>query len=795
MRILDRYLLKEISGPLALGFLGYTFIMLMQFLFRSAEMIIRRGVPAETVGEMLVLTLPNTVVLSIPMALLFAILVAVGQLSSTSELTAMRASGVSLLKLYRPILLLSLILATLNCALMLTALPWGNTRLQQLLIEVVRNSAARQIEPRVFYEEWEGLTIYVFEVTPEGRWNGVFVADTALGKENDITVAEWGEVRADRESGQLVLELANARVHRVNILKPAQYEVFEYRSLERVLEGLPPSYSSSMRSLRDLRLGELAAVIRDPDVHAERANLARVEIHKKFAIPGACVVFALLALPLGFTQQRGGRASGFAISIAVILLYYVLLNNGEEAARLGKMSPWFAMWRPNLLFFAIGLVLLVRRNRDRSHLLGRLYGAAVDGFTRLTARLRSRRRSQPEGSTEGTGRLRGVVPRRRRRPSAAAREVDLVVKLPRPRVRFPGLLDRYIIRTFFKVLILAVLSALALKLVADFTERLDDMLENQVATEIVVDYYKYKSIDVGFQLSPVAVLITTLVVFGLLSRSNELIAAKSLGFSLYRLSAPILVAALLVSGLAAFVQARVLPVTNEKVARLDDVLRGRETPRSYRRADRNWLFGRGRFIYNYLHYDSRSATLHRLQVLEFDASHRLARRLFAERATYVDRQWRVVNAWIRRFDGVEPQYRALPGPVLADYPETPEYFESEYKLPNAMTYDELSAYISEVRASGQAVPELEVELHNKIGYPVTNLVMALLALPFSFRLGRRGALYGMGIGVVLGIVFLGIYAFSRTLGEVGALPPPLSIWAPSLLFGVLSVYLFLGVET
>ena len=140
MRILDRYIMKEITGPLALGFLAYTFILMMQFLFRSAEMIIRRGVPAEQVGELLWLSIPNIVVLTIPMAQLFAILVSVGRLSTESELTAMRASGVSLFSLYRPILLLSLILTGVNMFLMVSVLPRGNSRLQALNIEILTSS-------------------------------------------------------------------------------------------------------------------------------------------------------------------------------------------------------------------------------------------------------------------------------------------------------------------------------------------------------------------------------------------------------------------------------------------------------------------------------------------------------------------------------------------------------------------------------------------------------------------------------------------------------------------------------
>src|SRR4051812_26258601 len=185
VRKLDRYLMTAILGPLSLGFLVYTFILLIRFLFQSAEMIIRRGLPVSMVGRLLLMTLPNIVVLTLPMSLLFGTLIAVGRLSSDSELIAMRASGLSLLTLYRPILLLSGLLTLLNIVLMVYVLPWGNHALQELRLEITTQTVSQQIQPRVFYEEWEGKVVYVFEVPPEGkRWKGVFLAESIPSSQN-----------------------------------------------------------------------------------------------------------------------------------------------------------------------------------------------------------------------------------------------------------------------------------------------------------------------------------------------------------------------------------------------------------------------------------------------------------------------------------------------------------------------------------------------------------------------------------------------------------------------------------
>ena len=127
--------------------------------------------------------------------------------------------------------------------------------------------------------------------------------------------------------------------------------------------------------------------------------------------------------------------------------------------------------------------------------------------------------------------------------------------------------------------------------------------------------------------------------------------------------------------------------------------------------------------------------------------------------------------------------------------ETPDYFDSEIRPPDQMRYGELKDYIEELKESGQPVPELQVELQNKIAFPIVSLIMALVALPFSFRLGRQGALYGIGISVVLGMVFMAIFAFFIKMGAAGALPPVVAVWSPGAVFALLSIYLFLGVRT
>src|SRR5258708_23147671 len=188
MKILTRYILKEMLGPTFLGFLFYTSIILMKQLFDFAGMIIKRSLPAPMVGKLLLLSLPHIVVLTVPMSLLFGILIAVGRLSSDSEIIAMRALGLSTRTIYRPVFLFSFGVFLLNLYLINVVLPRGNTQLQSLKAELFTSSVEKEIKPRVFYDEYENLMIYVNDVDPRsGGWKRVFVADTRADSNEGTT--------------------------------------------------------------------------------------------------------------------------------------------------------------------------------------------------------------------------------------------------------------------------------------------------------------------------------------------------------------------------------------------------------------------------------------------------------------------------------------------------------------------------------------------------------------------------------------------------------------------------------
>lgn len=802
MKILTRYIFREMLGPTVLGFTFYTCIILMQQLFGFAGMIIKRSLPLATVGKLLMLSLPHIVVLTVPMSLLFGILIAVGRLSSDSEIIAMRALGISTKTIYLPVFLFSVSVFFLNLYLMNSVLPRGNAQLQSLKAELFTSSIEKEIKPRVFYDDYENLMIYVNDIDARsGRWNGVFVADSRTDESAEnttphdiaesasrdrngvpgfgaqsggqkIIVAQTGSLSI-MPSKQVWMNLRSAETHVWDSRKMERYDL--NRNLtQRIL--LPDKFSADngkyAHSFREMDLSQLRQQEQLLRLTTDREsyNQVLVEMHKKFAIPFACIVFGILGLPLGITNRRGGKSSGFSLSIAIILIYYVMINNGEHLATSGRISPALAMWAPNVLLLTIGIWLTIRANRDAG--AQRSEGGVL---RRLATALGSRRKNEI-------------------RTAAGAAEDEESSILSRLDITFPNIIDRYVLREFLKILSLVMLSVAALTVIIDYTQISGDIRANHIAFHTVFAYYRLQVFQIINWTLPISVLVATLVTFGIMSKNNEITGIKSTGVSLYRIALPILAVAGVVAFLSYLNLDFVLPYSNQRVDYLKRKIKGKVI---YGNSQQKlWFLGHGHYLINFLAYDRTNRELSQVQVFEFHPSEfRLTRRVYAKSARWDGQGWVFRDGWMRSFTSAGSTFTPIAAPLRLFYSEKPEEFATEVKEPDQMTFAQLHRYIGTIKKSGYASEELSVKLYEKTSWPAISIVMALIALPFAFRSGKKGALYGVGIALVLGLVYWMLFAIFTKFGEVGNLPAALAAWSANILFALAAIYMFLSVET
>jgi len=378
-RTLRRYLLGEIGAAFVAGIVVFSFILFAARVVDLIEMIAARGVPGGLVLRLLVCIVPTFLEATLPMAFLLGVVVAFGRLGADGELVALRAAGISLYAMLRPVLALSLVVAAVTLALAMTARPWGHRELERTVFEIAKTRATAALRPRFFNTDFERMVVYVDRVdTGSGTLSGVMVADERSPDSRTTVFAQAGRVGANEQNGSLFLQLLDgtsvvAHEHAID------YDVTDFRSLEvqlelRTVTGTKPASDEpgtmGWQELMSERNGD----------DARRAVDADIEVHRRLTIASVPMLLALIGAALGAQPTRSARARGAAVSVTVILLYYALLSMAVAASRGGAVAPAVAMWLPNLLIGLAGAWMTARAARDRMLMPGmsrRAAGAAA----------------------------------------------------------------------------------------------------------------------------------------------------------------------------------------------------------------------------------------------------------------------------------------------------------------------------------------------------------------------------------------------------------------------------------
>jgi len=363
-RTLRRYLLGEIGTAFLAGILIFSFVLFAARVVDLIEMIVARGVPGSLVLRLLVCIVPTFLEATLPMSFLLGVVVAFGRLGADCELVALRAAGISLYDMLRPVLALSLAVAAATLALAMTARPWGHRELERTVFEIAKTRATAALRPRFFNTDFERMVVYVDRVDGStGTISGVMLADERTPDSRTTVFAQAGRVGANEHNGSLFLQLLDG-TSVVAHENANDYDVTDFRSLEVQLElRTVTGGNAASDEPGSMSWEELMAERRGGD--RRRAVDAGIEIHRRFALSSVPVVLALIGAALGAQPTRSARGRGAAVSVVVILVYYALLSMAVAASRAGAMPPALAMWLPNAAMAAAGLWMLLRAARDR----------------------------------------------------------------------------------------------------------------------------------------------------------------------------------------------------------------------------------------------------------------------------------------------------------------------------------------------------------------------------------------------------------------------------------------------
>ena len=768
MRILTRYILWEVFSHGVIGAALFTFVIFMRDVGRILELVVRNSAPIPSVAEIFFLTIPTALTFTLPMGVLVGILIGLSRMAADSEITALRASGVGAWRFVGIIGIFAV--GAFGIALLnnVVIAPRSAAALAELQNSLKTSQISFEVQPRVFYEDLKGYVLYVQDVEPASGaavWKNVFLADISNAAAPKVTLAQRAVVVTENDTMRMHLE--NGSQQETDPKNPDQYTIstFDQTDIPIALPAAGPPPSRDLLPAAELKSSELLYRART-EIPA-KARWYWIEFHRRLALAASCLVLMLVGIPLGVSSKKGGKSTGFVLTILLVFLYYFSLSAGIAFARQGKVPPALGVWSADIVFALAGLVLLKRVQQSTIDVIS--FRVAWSDITKKFLR----ERSQVEASVS--------VSSLRKRSS-----------------RFPQILDDYVLRQFLEYLGLILSTFVVLTLVFTFFELLGDIIRNRIALITVGEYLLNVIPSMIYLMTPLSVLIAVLVTFGLLQKSNELTAMKATGISLYRLIVPVVTLAATLSFALFLFDQFYLPHANKRQDALRNEIKGKPA-QTYLNPQRKWIFGAHHEIYYYEFFDGERNQFANLSVFDIDPStFALTERTFASRVFWNEslKKWVFEQGWVRALAPTQVQdYRTFDVRTFADVDEPPNYFKKEVKQYSEMNFDELKAYIRELEQGGFDVVRLRVQLYRKLSFPLITLVMSILAIPFAVSAGRQGALRGVATAIGIAVVYWVTSGLFEAMGNVNQLPAALAAWSPDLIFGLAGGYFILKVPT
>jgi LPS export ABC transporter permease LptF/LPS export ABC transporter permease LptG len=787
MRLLSRTIFREIVASSMLGAVLFTFILFLRSSQRLFEFLVRNSGTPSTVAYLFALVLPQALPFTIPLGVLVGTLVTLSRMSTDGEITAMRAAGVPGRRVAPPIFTFGFLAMLIGFASSLWLTPWSIREFYRIENLMIARQLTADIQPRVFEEQFPNTILYVSDITSgtTARLRRIFMADITppgdrkpgaadRGDSPRVTLASEATALPDVAHNRIQLQLRNGTSYESD--KDNNYHVSGAPVGDQVLEAQKREEQRNAHPSNELDTIPLyRAAYKDPSRDKEQRLEDRIELHRRFALPIACILLAISGVPLGITRRRAGKSAAVVLTVVLAFIYYMGLISCVSMARQGTLRPEIAMWIPNLFFAIFGIAMIVRLEAPGDH---DLTGAVAAFF-------------------------RSLVQSVSRAPQRGARALDRLQ--PRGFALLPQVIDTYVLTSFLFYFVLLVISFVLIFHVFEFFSLLSDILKNHPAMSRVLSYHFFLTPRLIYEFTPIAVLAAVLVAFGVLSKHNEITAFKACGISVYRLTVPVLVAGFFLSGSLFAFDHYWVPEADRRQDALRAEIKGKR-PQTYLRPDRQWIYGKNedRVFYD-KYFDPAEHSMFDVNVYEIDGAHfRLKRHIWATRARWDTSlgAWVFQNGWSRDMDPACPacppvRYENFAGGIhmFPELEETPDYFVHEVKQSFQMNFQELEGYIGELQRSGFDTIPLQVQLNKKFSVPLFALIMAMVSLPFAFIAGNRGAMAGVGLSLGIAIAYWSIGQVFEQVGNLNQLPPGVAAWAPDVIFSLAGLYFLARMRT
>lgn len=774
MKILSRYVFREILAGSLLATALATFIIFLRGISPLVELLVRSG-DALMFLRLCILALPPVLLLSIPFGVLVGILIGLGRMSGDNEMIAMRSGGVSTRIVVPPVMLFATLALLISGACAVWLNPLAIRSQYRLRNKIAASQVTADVMPRVFQEQFtnDNTVLYVDDVKSGIGpivWTGVFIADLTPGSERKtglretpvgpkVTVAREAIAQPDPVHNRIQLTLRDQSIHEAPYHSQAPYGV---TVLQRT-----PEQEQKAKAYREMFTRELVAYIAARPSTSQESVDARIELQGRFALPFACFALAMVGIPLGASSRKGGRSAGYVWAIFLAFFcYYLAYISLTRLASSHSISAELGSWLPNIVFGIAGAVMISRMEKpgDRDWI-----GAVRDVISRFSRGVSGSIAKSRESARESGG----------------------------MRMFAFQILDGYVLTSFVFYFLLWLAAFLTMSQVYNFFDLLSDVVKHHIPLSRVFTYHVFLTPLLLYETLPICVLLAVLVTFGVMTKNNEVTAFKACGISVRRLGLPVILASGVLSIALFAADYSWIPSANQIQDAIHNEIKGRPV-QTYLHPERKWIIHDHRIFY-FRYFDPVEKLMVEPYVFEIDpATFRLKREISANRARWQSN----IHTWVwesgtsRDVEGIEE--KVVTHFTVTSFPEiteTPDVFLKEVKQNQQMNYLELASYIKGLQESGFDTVRLRVQYYKKFAVPLFALIMALISVPFGFLVGNRGAMAGIGVSIAVAMAYLGVGQLFEQMGNVNYLPAAVAAWAPDALFSLAGIYLILRMRS
>ncbi|MBI4978690.1 MAG: LptF/LptG family permease [Spirochaetes bacterium] len=365
VRIISRYVIAEAIGPFFVGLFFFTFIFFAEALNRVIRQVVERGAPFTQALELFLYMMPFNLAITLPMGVLMGSLMAYGRLSGDSEIVAMKASGLSIVSIYKPIAIFGVVFFAFMLFFNDVILPEGNYRYRAMFYYVLNMKPSVAVEERRFMALPDTTQRISASKISGNIMSNVTIYDESSPTKRVVITATKGEWVNNKQNAQLInLHLENGMLQETETDNPrnATYTPFKDLTINlsrNIVDVITEHHRSDLESP--------SWVIKKRMVEGKKHGMSRgelnehnIEYQKRFSLAFACLIFTLLGGPLGTVSRRSGKGVGFGISIAIIFIYYIFMVLGQMLGRSGVLPAALGMWVPNIVLGVTGAVLFYR---------------------------------------------------------------------------------------------------------------------------------------------------------------------------------------------------------------------------------------------------------------------------------------------------------------------------------------------------------------------------------------------------------------------------------------------------